>query len=347
MTEPARRVDVHTHFFPAQLPDLAARTGDGRWPSLTVDADGRGRIMRGADTFRPVAPVCWDVDARLEAMDEAGVDVQVLSPVPVTLTYWAEPALAVEFCRRQNDLLAGAAAEAPERFLGMGSVPLPDVDAAVSELERVVGELGLAGVEIGAEVAGHELDDARLRPFFAAAESLEVAVFIHPTDGAGAIRRRGVPYEFGLGMLTDTAMAATALVFGGVLEAFPRLRVGLAHGCGTFAWALPRVARGASLAPGASSRESVDELVRRLWVDSLVFDPTHLPILFDRFGPDHVMLGSDFPFYPPAFGAATAVLIEGVERGLCTEEEAHDVMGTNGLQFLGPYARTGRHEIPA
>jgi aminocarboxymuconate-semialdehyde decarboxylase len=336
-------VDVHTHYFPAELPDLADRTGDQRWPSLRVGPDGRARIMRGAETFRPVAQTCWDVKARLGEMDATELDVQVLSPVPVTLTYWAKPALAVEFCRRQNDLLAAAAASAPDRFLALGGVPLSDVDAAVAELGRVVNELGLAGVEIGTEVAGRELDDASLRPFFAAAEALDVAVFIHPTDGSGAIRRQGPPYEFGLGMLTDTAVAATALVFGGVLDAFPRLRVGLAHGCGTFAWALPRITRGASLAAETPSDRSVQDLVRQLWVDSLVFDPTHLPILFDRFGADHVMLGSDFPFYPPAFGAPTAILRGGVELGSCTEEQAQDVMGANSLRFLGPHARTITH----
>jgi aminocarboxymuconate-semialdehyde decarboxylase len=331
----APSVDVHTHFFPAALPDLAARTGDGRWPSLHVDTDGRGRIMCGASLFRVVASSCWDVGARLVAMDAAGIDVHVLSPVPVTLIAWAEPAAAAEFCRRQNNLLAEAVATSPARFVALGAVPLPHVDAAIAELERLVNVLGLAGVEIGSEIAGLELDDPRLRPFFAAAEAFDVAVFVHPTDGAGAIRRGGVPYEFGLGMLSDTAMAAGALVFGGVLEAFPRLRVGLAHGCGTFPWALPRLARGASMAPNAPSPEQVRELVRHLWVDSLVFDPLHLPILFDRFGADHVVLGSDHPFYPPAWGAATAILEAGVDQGLCTNEQMSEVLSGNGLRFLG------------
>ena len=138
-------------------------------------------------------------------------------------------------------------------------------------------------------------------------------------------------------MLTDTAMAAAALVFGGVLEAFPRLRVGLAHGCGTFAWSVPRLVNGASLMPNARSRATVDELVKLLWVDTLVFDPTHLPLLFERFGPDHVMLGSDFPFYPPAWGGATAVLDDGVTAGTCTAAQVDDIVGANGWRFLGPH----------
>jgi aminocarboxymuconate-semialdehyde decarboxylase len=296
--------------------------------------------MRGAEPFRVVAPSCWDLTARQVAMDDAGIDVHVLSPVPVTLTSWAEPALAVEFCRRQNDLLAEAVASAPRRFVAFGSVPLPHVDAAIDELDRLVRVLGLAGVETGSEIAGWELDDPALRPFFAAVEALDVAVFVHPTDLAGSIRRGGVPYEFGLGMLTDTAMAAGALVFGGVLEAFPRLRVGFAHGCGTFPWALPRMTRGASMAPNPASAERVVELVRHLWADSLVFDPVHLPVLFDRFGSDHIVLGSDYPFYPPAWGAATAIVDAGVDQGLCTEEQRSGVLSGNGLRFLGARATT-------
>jgi aminocarboxymuconate-semialdehyde decarboxylase len=292
-----------------------------------------------------VAPACWDVERRIEAMDAAGIAVHVLSPVPITLTYWADPVLAAELCRRQNDLLAAAIAARPDRFLGLGGVPLPDVAAAVAELEHVMHDLGLAGVEIGAQIAGHELDDPVLRPFFAAAEALGAAVFVHPLDGgSGAIRRAGVPYDFALGMMTDTAMAATALVFGGVLEAHPGLRVALAHGCGTFPWALPRLARGASMPPEAPPPDHFLAAARSLWCDSLVFEPTHLPVLFERFGPDHVVLGSDFPFYPPTWGGPLAVLDQGVERGLCTAAQATAVAAGNGWRFLGRAPTTSLQE---
>jgi aminocarboxymuconate-semialdehyde decarboxylase len=339
------RVDVHTHFFPPALPDLAARTGDNRWPALTV-ADGRGRIVRGNETFRVVDATCWDVARRVEAMDAMAIDVHVLSPVPVTLAYWADSKLAVEFSRHQNDLLADAVASHPQRLRGLASVPLPDVDAAVVELRRAIGELGLAGVELGAQVAGRELDDVTLRPFFAAAEALDAPVFVHPLDGGGgAIRRSGPPYDFGLGMLTDTAMAAAALVFGGVLEDHPRVRICLAHGCGTFPWALPRLARGASIAPGGGAAlVDVTSRARSLWCDSLVFEPGHLPVLFERFGADHVVLGSDFPFYPPAWGAPTDVVQGAVERGLCTKEQAAAVVADNAWRFLGSSSNRSRED---
>ena len=330
-------VDVHTHFFPAGLGDLAASTGDERWPSLHIDEHNRGRIMRGDSVFRPVAAVCWDPLKRRQAMDESGVDVQVLSPVPVTLTTWAEPALAASFARRQNEALAGAAATAPDRYRWLGSVPLQDTDAAIAELEHATTQLGMAGVEIGTEVDGRELDDAALRPFFVAAAELDVPIFVHPTDGAHAIRRGGQPYEFGLGMLTDTAMAAAALVFGGVLDDVPTLRIGLAHGCGSFAWAYPRLARGTTMGPAAPplALARTDALVRALWVDSLVFDPRHVPLLIERFGSDHIMLGSDFPFYPPAWGGSCDVLDNAARLGLCTDNDIAAIKSAKGLRFLG------------
>jgi aminocarboxymuconate-semialdehyde decarboxylase len=215
---------------------------------------------------------------------------------------------------------------------------LQDTDAAIAELAFGVNELGMLGVEIGSEVSGRELDDPSLRPFFAAAQDLDVAIFIHPTDGAGAIRRGGIPYEFGLGMLTDTAMAAAALVFGGVLDEFPKLRIGLAHGCGSFAWSFPRLVRGASMNPANGTPGAIgahtEELLRRLWVDTLVFDPQHIPLLIERFGADHLMLGSDFPFYPPTFGSSLTPIVEAVACNHCTPTQATNMLGPNANTFL-------------
>jgi aminocarboxymuconate-semialdehyde decarboxylase len=357
---PATVVDMHTHFFPSGMSDLAAETGDSRWPSLAVNPDGSARIMRGAEVFRPVAETCWNLARRAEAMDVAGIDHHVLSPVPITLTTWAEPVLAAKFARMQNEAFAEAVAQSASLFLGtssagasgssangrfswIGCVPLQDTDAAISELAFGVNELGMIGVEIGSEVSGRELDDPSLRPFFAAAQDLDVAIFIHPTDGAGAIRRGGIPYEFGLGMLTDTAMAAGALVFGGVLDEFPKLRIGLAHGCGSFAWSYPRLVRGASMNPANGTPDAIgahtEELLRRLWVDTLVFDSEHIPLLIERFGADHLMLGSDFPFYPLTFGSSLTPIVEAVACNHCTPTQATNMLGPNASTFLQLNAR--------
>lgn len=335
-------LDVHTHVFPERLGAGARGHGDDGRPVLEVAPDGTGRILRHGALFRAVHRSCFDLEARSEALDAAGVDAHCLMPVPVSFTTGADPAVARDWARAHNDAVAEAVAGAPDpsRFPWLGLLPLPDVDSAVTELERGVRELGMLGAEIPTELGDLDLDHPCLEPLWAAAESLGVAVFIHPSDGgAGAVRRRGVPEDFGLGMTTATAMAACALVFGGVLERHPRLRVGLAHGCGTFPFAFPRLARGALLraegSPGPRSLPEADALVRRLWADALVFDPLHLPLLIERFGADHVMLGSDFPFYPPAFGDPLAMLDEARSCGFLGPGTAADIAGANARRFLG------------
>lgn len=341
MAENEPVVDVHAHLFPLGLPDLAAHTGDPRWPTLDTGPDG-GRIMCGETIFRHVRPPLWDTSIRLAELDAAGIDLQVVSPVPVTLTYWADTELAVRFTQSLNDALAAEVAAAGGRLAGLGAVPLPDVDAAIAELTRMITDLGLHGAEIGTTIAGRDLDDRHLRPFFAAAEELGAVLAVHPMDGGGGvIRRSGQPYDFGIGMLTDTAIAATALVFGGVLDEHPELRVVLAHGCGSYPWTYPRLRMAAQLG-GADEPRRFDELTRALWVDALVFDPAHLGLLVHRFGADHVMVGTDHPFVPGQLTANPELVRSAAALRAITADDVAAILGGNAIRLLGGTARTIR-----
>jgi aminocarboxymuconate-semialdehyde decarboxylase len=335
-SHPAPLIDVHAHHFARDLPDFAARYGDSRWPYLLIDdVAGPGRIMLADTVFRHVTPALWDRAARLDALDAAGVGVQLISPVPVMLTYWAEAQAAQDFARAVNDSIAEDVRAASGRLLGLGTVPLQDPDLAVTELRRLVTELGLAGVEIGTHAANRELDDPALAPFWAEVAALDVAVFVHPLDGGGdAIRRRGVPYDFGLGMLTDTAMAAVGLINGGVLDRHPDVRICLAHGCGTFAWAFPRLRLGTHFQGDPSLVERYPELARRLWVDSLVFDPVHVGLLVQRFGADHVMIGTDFPFVPGQLEGARKWVEDCAACNGLTAEHASWHASANARRFV-------------
>ncbi len=331
--------DVHAHWFPAQLADRSRTTGDPRWPILLVDDErspARGRIMLGDTTFRNVRAPLWDLDSRIAELDAADVELQVISPVPVMLTYWADPAAALGFARDVNDALAAEVAASDGRLAGLGTVPLQDVGLAVRELERLMGELGLSGVEIGTRVGDRELDDPGLTPFFDAVEGLDAAVFVHPLGGGGgAIRRGGQPYDLGLGMLTDTALAATSLVCGGVLETRPGLRIALAHGCGTFVWAAPRLKWATVLTAAPELRDRFDDLVARLWVDNLVLDPEHLRLLVHRFGARHVMVGTDFPFFDGLLEGAYDLVAAAEAQGILTGGQAKRMLYANVLDFLG------------
>lgn len=332
-------LDAHAHYFPADMAERDGSTGDPRWPSLVVadqDGPGTGQIMLGPSTvFRKVRSPLWDLEARLAELDANGVAMQVVSPTPILLTYWAEPRPALEFARAVNDSLAAQVAASAGRLTGLASVPLQDGALAAEELRRAVGELGLAGVEIGTRGGDRELDDPGLAPFFDAAAELDAAIFVHPLDGGGnAIRRGGQPYDFGLGMLTDTAMAATALICGGVLDTRPDLRIGLSHGCGTLAWAAPRLKMGTALSADPGRHDTFDELVARLWVDTLVFDPEHLRLLVHRFGAEHIMVGTDYPFIPGQIEGARAFIGQALERGALTGDQADAVLHANARAFV-------------
>jgi aminocarboxymuconate-semialdehyde decarboxylase len=342
MTDPvepseALVVDLHAHFMPPDLPDLAAETGDPRWPRLVVDDSAEtGQVLRGAELFRVVRRPCWDAAERIAEMDKLGVDVQVVSPIPVSLTYWADPELGLRYARHLNDWAASVTSQSGGRLLAMGSVPLQDTDRAVAELTRAVTQLDLAGIELGTVVGQAELDSPELRPFFAAAQHLDVPLFVHPMDPLPVGRARSVDMTFGIGMLTDTALAASALMFGGVLSEFPRLRVCLSHGGGALPWMLPRLKFGRSLHDQVSA-EVWDQLVARFYVDSLVFDPRHLDLLKHRFGADHIVAGSDYPFLPD--GPAPHELVNSAARlGIVSNDQARSMKGGNALAFLGPRA---------
>lgn len=336
-------IDVHAHFFPSSLTALADRQ-----PVLEIDSAGdTGRIMRGDEIFREVRAPLWDVPARLAELDAAGIALQVVSPVPVTLLPGASPHADTAYLSTQNDLLSEAVSgsEAGGRLSAFGGVPLHDPETAAAEAERLASLPGMAGVEIGTRAGARELDDRALDPFFAAAEQHDLPVFIHPTHGATATRRGEHAYAFGLGMLTDTALAAAALVFGGVLDRFPRLRVALAHGCGSMPWAYPRL-RYAHHASDGDVAARYDALLRRLWCDTLVFDPAHVPLLIERFGADHLLVGTDHPFYPTPLAELAAFPQTAHAAGRLTRDQADAIRDANPARFLGDRLDKLRQRTP-
>lgn len=318
------RVDVHTHVVPP-LPDFADRYGDPRWPSFVVD-DSVGRLTRDGSVVRAVPPTAWDLESRLADMDAAGVDVHVLSPLPPVICDWADPDRGSEWCVRLNEGIAGIVASQPKRFVGLGTVPLQHPDRAVSVLERAL-HVGLGGVEIGTTAGDRELDHADVRDFFAAAAEMRMTVFVHPlllgSSPTWTDRIQGQDITFGLGMTTDTAIAAARLVFGGVIEDNPGLRLLLSHGGGTFAWALSRIRRGRELTGAAT-----DHLLRNVHVDSVVYRPANLRYLTDTLGADHVMFGTDYPL--PAQddgGGGVLAELDAPDRALVEADNACGLFG--------------------
>ena len=273
MTVPA--IDIHTHIVPAEFPAYAGKHGAAHWPSMAPahDCHHKNVIIDGKN-FRTVSDQCWDIARRAEAMAEMGIARQVLSPMPELLSYWLPLDDAQPLIRHVNDTIAGMVARAPDKFIGLGGVPMQDPDAAARELERLMRD-GFRGVELGSNVNGAPLGDPSFEPFFAAAEQLDAAVFVHALHPAGKERIVGPAGLMAyIGFPLETAYCIASLMTGGTLTRHPRLRLAFSHGGGAFASILPRLAHGWSIKAefaeriGASPREHA----RRLYYDTLVYD---------------------------------------------------------------------------
>jgi len=328
------KIDVHTHILPREIPDFRGKYGYGGFIRLEHrDACSADMVSDDGRFFRRVGDNTWDPARRLEDADATGVTVQVLSTVPVMFSYWAEAADASDLSRILNDHLAEVVRAQPGRFTGLGTVPLQDPDLAARELARCVNDLGLAGVQIGTHVEAWNLDDPALFPFFQHAEELEAAVFVHPWDmmGKEEMPRYWLPWL--VGMPAEAARAACSLIFGGVLERLPRLKIMLAHGGGAFPFTLGRIERGFTSRPdlcAVDNDRNPREYVERLFVDSLVHDPQALRYLLDLFGPERVALGSDYPF--PLGEARAGALIESMDLA---EPVRDRLLAGTALEFLG------------
>jgi len=337
------KIDLHTHILPKEWPDLDARYGYSGFVRMEHYQPCCARMMIGDRVFREVSDNVWDPARRIEDCDRDGVTMQVVSTVPVMFSYWAKPADALDLSRQLNDHIAEVTRAYPTRFAGLGTIPLQDPDLAAQELERCVRELGLRGAEIGSHVDANthfgrletlNLDHASLQPVWSAAEELDAAIFVHPWDMVGKERMPKYWLPWLVGMPAETSLAICSMLFGGVFERFPRLRVAFAHGGGAFPFTLGRVEHGFHVRPELCATSSStnprqylahDGQPAHFFVDSLVHDPDALRLLLKLFGADRIALGSDYPF--PLGEAMPGALLESMDD-LSAKEKDRLAFGT-------------------
>lgn len=325
-------IDIHTHVVPERFPAYAGKGRDVPWPSMADAHACHKHVMISGKVYRTVSEGCWSVPRRVEDMGAMRVGRQALSPMPELLSYWLPPADGKALLRYVNDEIAAMVARAPERFVGLGGVPLQDLDAAIAELERLVGELGFRGVELASHVNGVSIGDARFEPFFAAAERLGAAVFVHGLRPAGVERIVGPFAEQAVLFPGEIAIAAASMITGGMALRHPRLRLAFSHGGGGLAILLPRLDHAWRIQPKAQATlpEPPMAYARRFFYDALVFDPLAIRFLVDRYGSSQIVVGSDYPF---SMGDADPVgTLEAAGLGA---EAVRAITAANARRFLG------------
>lgn len=290
-------IDVHAHAVLAGVMGCAGEHG----PELGVGPEGRPRFRVGnyvLDGVDYTGTPFMDPDVRLRLNDHLGIDLQVLSPNPITYFHHIEPAIAAGFCRWHNDELAGVVAGHPDRFRGFAQLPMQDVDAAIIEFRRAVTDLGMLGAYIGTDFT-IDLDDERLDPFWATATDLDVPVFIHPApwgiDGPLRDERiRKYDLDLSLGFLFEETLAVACLIYGGVLDRHPTLDICLSHGGGCTAYMLGRLDHQGRTRPWAREHPiDFAGALRRLWFDNHVHDTDSLDLLTRKVGEDRLVLGTN------------------------------------------------------
>ena len=325
-------IDIHTHIVPENFPPYAGKGKNVPWPSMAEAHACHKHVMISGKQYRTVSDGCWSVPRRIQEMSAMRVNRQALSPMPELLSYWLPLDDAKVLIRYLNEQIAEMIALAPERFVGLGAVPLQDVESAVRELEFVAKDLKFSGVELASHVNGVSIGDARFEPFFAAAERLGAAIFVHALRPAGQERIVGAFPEQAVCFPGDVALACASMITGGIATRHPKLRIAFSHGGGTMSILMPRLVHAWNVFPKAkeSLPESPATIARRFYYDELVFEPKAVRFLVETFGKTQILVGTDYPF-----GLGDTTPMKTLENAALDVGTLTAITSANAKRFLG------------
>lgn len=292
------KIDSHTHIIPKRMPNWSEKFGYGDFIYLQHHKRGFAKMMRGNQFFREIEENCWNAELRMDEYKTHHTQVQVVCTIPVMFSYWAKPMDTLSLSKYLNDHLAKLVDKYPRRYVGLATLPMQDTELAIQELTRCK-KIGLHGIQIGSNINDENLNEERFFPIFEACERLGMAVMVHPWNmmGEKSMTRYWLPWL--VGMPAETTRAICSMIFGGVFERLPKLRVMFAHAGGSFLFTLGRIKHGFECRPDLVAIDNPvdpEKYLGKFWVDSITHDLTMLEYVIARMGSKRVTLGSDYPF---------------------------------------------------
>lgn len=289
---------MHTHIMPREMPDFARKFGYGDFIMLNHVEPGKANMMQGRRFFRQITENCWNPEIRISEYEQFSTQVQVVCTIPVLFSYWAKPEDGAEVARFLNDDIAKSIEPFKKNYIGLGTLPMQDTDLAIKELQRCK-ELGFPGVQIGSNINDKNLDEPEFYPIFEACQDLGMAVFVHPWNMMGMDQMRKYWLPWLVGMPAETSRAICSMLFAGIFEKLPNLRVCFAHAGGSFIPTIGRIEHGFNCRPdlvAIDNNVNPREYLGKFWVDCITHDADALKFIIDKVGSEKVCLGSDYPF---------------------------------------------------
>lgn len=292
------KIDMHSHIIPRELPRWAEKFGYGDFISLQ-DVDVHAKDMyKGGDFFRRIKENCWDEDLRIGEYDLFQTQVQVVCTIPVLFAYWAKGKDGLEVARFLNDHIAELFTRYPKNYIGLATLPMQDTELAIQELERCK-QIGFHGIQIGSNINGINLDDERFFPIFEACERLGMAIMVHPWAMMGRQEMQKYWLPWLVGMPAETTRAACSMIFSGVFEKLPKLRVCFSHAGGSLIPTIGRIEHGFNCRPdlvAIDNNVNPRSYFGKFWVDSITHDIDLLEYIIKQIGSEKICLGTDYPF---------------------------------------------------
>ncbi len=332
MIEDPLVIDIHTHILPTKFPKFSKKFGYGSYLNVEPRIDSNFNLRWGKRHFKVISPNLFDAPTRIKEEIERGIHFEVLSTIPQAFCYWAKPEDGAEISRFMNDNISDYVNEFPERFIGLGTLPMQDAELALEELDRVIKDLELSGVIIGTHIDKKSLNHPDFLQVFERIEQLGIAVFIHPINSPFEETQNKGVIEHIIGVPEEVTRAILSITLGGILDKFPKLRIAFSHGGGSISliidW-IDHVVRGRPDLQHLIGTENPRKYIGRFWVDSLAISQRNLEFLIGAFGEDKVCLGTDYPFPSGDVDAGSII-----DNSSYPDHVKWKLLGKNAMEWL-------------